>query len=66
MRGISFSRRREKMLTYIITLVVVVIALLGAVGLHLLFGFHRATKKKVKVPRIGHTRNLHEYLFGRH
>jgi hypothetical protein len=56
------------MLPYIIALVFVVIVLVSAVRLHLFFGLHRVTKRgaKARGPRMSHTRNLREYLFGKH
>jgi hypothetical protein len=56
--------------TYIIALVFVVIVLFSAVRLHLFFGLHRVTKREEKAkargPRMSHTRNLREHLFGKH
>jgi hypothetical protein len=66
LRVLKNKKAREKMLTYIITLTLIAILLIGAVCAHLSFGFHRIPEKNTRVKDVVHTAQLHDLIFSKY
>ena len=60
------KKARKEMLTYIITLTLIVMILFGAVYAHLSFGLHRITKTSTKVNDVARTAHLHDLIFSKY
>ena len=61
---------KSMIISYIITLIVIAILLIGAVRLHMYFGLYHGIKAKIKtnvdLPHVERTPHLHDLIFSKY